>query len=340
MSSDPLISVIVPIYNGQDYLEKTLSTLSQQTFKDLEFICVDDGSSDSSGEIINRFATRDQRFVPVHTSNQGAFKARETGMKLARGTYIGFCDADDTPHPDMYEKMARRALDDNSDMTVCAFRRISSRGNVLSIEMQGFSSDTLPVSAQSGWLPTVNTSLWNKIISKDILCSRIHLDEPPRVMEDAMLLISLYPSMRSISFLEEPLYDYQAPEQSAMSSVRLSEIPDLIQSWRLLRQHVLNVNDGFAAIIDLAAFIHLRVSATTRMASSERRHAAREVDNALAESFPLLKGSPFMSLGYVWLHRQLLTTYLAYACYRLGLLDVALGAYEGLTRLTGIEIKW
>lgn len=339
-TSNPLISVILPVYNAQDHLNETLEALSGQTLRNIEFICVDDGSTDDSGRIIDHWAECDDRFVPVHTANQGVYKARETGMAFARGGYVGFCDADDSPLPTMYEEMALRAAQDDPGMVVCAFRRVSSSGETLSTEMRGFSAETLAVRPQSGWLPTINTSLWNKIIRRDVLDSHIRLENPPRVMEDAMLLVSLFPKTGSIAFVDEPLYCYRAPEQSAMSSVGADEVPHLIESWQLLRDHVLSDNPNFAPVVDLAAFIHLRISAPTRMSRNARRDTVPTIDAALREHFPLWRRSPFMSCAYVRQNRRLLTTYVAYLCYRARLLGAALWAYDRLTRLTGLEVKW
>lgn len=340
MACVPLISIIMPVYNAQDRLIDTLTALVGQSLESLEIICVDDGSTDNSGAIIDEYAARDHRIVPLHTPNQGAYKARETGINAACGRYVGFCDADDVPHPTMYESLGNRVLADNSEMGVCAFQRISSNGAILSTEMQGLSPSAIDVSSKDGWLVTINTSLWNKIVRKDVLEKRIRLANPPRVMEDAMLLISLYPYLSRISFVDEPLYSYSAPEQSAMSSVDLSEIPLLIESWKLLRKHVSQANQAFAPIVDLAAFIHLRISASIRMDGEKRKNAASVVDTALDESFPLWKSSPFMSPAYVYQHRRLLTTFIAHTCYRIRILDVALDAYDSLTKATGKEIKW
>lgn len=340
MHKQPLVSVVIPIYNAQDHLSKTLAALAGQTLNRIEFICIDDGSTDSSGSIIDFFAEKDKRFVPIHTSNRGAYRARESGIDRARGRYIGFCDADDQPLSTMYEKMALRALKDDASMVACAFCRISSEDKVLSTEMQSFSSETLEVSFQSGWLSAINTSLWNKLIKTDIVQERIHLSDPPRVMEDAVFLISLFPYLRTVAFIDEPLYNYRAPEHSAMSSVRSNEIPCLVKNWRLLRKHILGIDDKFSTIVDLAAFIHLRVSAITRMERTERKAARKEIDATLRMDFPLWQGSPFMSWSYVSQHRQLMMALIAYICYRIRLLDMALIVYNKLPRLIGIEIKW
>lgn len=340
MAHIPLISIIMPVYNAQNCLADTLAALVGQSLESIEIICVDDGSTDNSGAIIDEFAARDHRIVPIHTPNQGAYKARETGIDAARGRYIGFCDADDTPHPGMYESLGNRVLSDSSEMGVCAFQRISSSGTILSTEMQGLSPSAIDVTSKDGWLVTINTSLWNKIIRRDVLEKRIRLANPPRVMEDAMLLISLYPYLSRISFVDEPFYSYSAPEQSAMSSVDPSEIPLLVESWKLLRRHVSQAEQDYLPIVDLAAFIHLRISAPIRMDREKRKDATVVIGAALDESFPLWKSSPFMSMSYVHQHRRLLTTFIAHVCCRLHVLDVALDAYNALTKATGKEIKW
>lgn len=107
MNSTELISVIVPVYNVEAYLPKCLETICHQTYRNLEIILVDDGSTDSSGRICDEFAKKDQRTVVIHQLNQRQWAARNAGLRVATGEYIMFVDGDDYIHLDavrvMYE---------------------------------------------------------------------------------------------------------------------------------------------------------------------------------------------------------------------------------------------
>lgn len=99
----PLISVIMPIYNVENYLERSISSIRNQTYDNLEIILVDDGSTDRSGEICDVFARKDPRILVIHKPNGGSSSARNAGITMAKGDYIGFCDSDDYIEKDMYE---------------------------------------------------------------------------------------------------------------------------------------------------------------------------------------------------------------------------------------------
>ena len=99
------ISIIVPIYNAEKYLEQCLQSIKNQTLKDIEVICVDDGSTDSSPQIMDRFQNEDQRFKVIHKSNGGNGHSMNTGLAAATGEYIGCVEADDYIENNMFEKI-------------------------------------------------------------------------------------------------------------------------------------------------------------------------------------------------------------------------------------------
>ena len=100
----PKVSVIVPVYNVAEYVEGCLNSLMAQTEKDIEIICVDDGSTDSSGQIVDETARKDKRIKVIHQKNGGLSAARNTGLDQAIGEYVSFCDSDDYFHPEFFEK--------------------------------------------------------------------------------------------------------------------------------------------------------------------------------------------------------------------------------------------
>lgn len=99
------LSIVMPVYNTAEYLEKCIRSVLDQTYTNIELICVDDGSTDGSGDIVDRLASSDDRMVVIHQSNAGESAARNVGLKLATGDYWGFIDCDDWLEPDMYETL-------------------------------------------------------------------------------------------------------------------------------------------------------------------------------------------------------------------------------------------
>lgn len=125
-----LISIIVPAYNIENYIECCLDSLLQQEHKRLEIIVVDDGSRDSTGQIIDRYAAMDQRVVPVHKENGGVFSARLSGVEKASGTYIGFVDGDDYVEPLMFRKLLENAIKYNADISHCGYKMVFPSGRI------------------------------------------------------------------------------------------------------------------------------------------------------------------------------------------------------------------
>lgn len=112
----PELSIIVPIYNGEEYLEKCIDSILTQSYKDFELILVDDGSTDSSLSVCNQYAEADSRVVVYHKENGGLVAARKSGLSLAKGEYIGFVDCDDYIDDDMYENLMFVAEKDGADI--------------------------------------------------------------------------------------------------------------------------------------------------------------------------------------------------------------------------------
>ena len=112
------VSVIIPVYNTEPYLEKCISSVVNQTLKDIEIIIIDDGSSDGSPDICKRYLN-DTRVIYYRKENEGLAAARADGMERASGEFIGFIDSDDWAEPDMFEKMYNAAVDTGSDIVYC-----------------------------------------------------------------------------------------------------------------------------------------------------------------------------------------------------------------------------
>ena len=130
MSNSPLVSVIIPVYNVEKYLEKCLDSIVNQTLKDIEIICVNDGSTDNSLNILEKYQQKDDRIKIITQENQGAGVARNQGLKVAKGKYLSILDSDDFFDLDMLELMYGKALETDADVTICrADRYNNSTGN-------------------------------------------------------------------------------------------------------------------------------------------------------------------------------------------------------------------
>lgn len=127
---EPLISVIVPVYNVEKYLKKCIHSIINQTLKDIEIILVDDGSTDNSPKILDDYEKKDKRVKVIHKENGGQGSARNAGLDISRGKYIGFVDSDDWIDLNMYEELYKDIVKNNSDISVCS-RKIFDENNNL-----------------------------------------------------------------------------------------------------------------------------------------------------------------------------------------------------------------
>ncbi len=126
--NNPLLSVIVPLYNKEKYLKETLDSLISQSFTDSEIIIINDGSSDNSLDIAQEYANKCDRIVLLTHENQGASFTRNKGIETAKGKYVIMMDADDTVEVDMHKIMMSQAISHNSDLVVCNFKTVSKKG--------------------------------------------------------------------------------------------------------------------------------------------------------------------------------------------------------------------
>lgn len=126
MKERPLVSVIVPVYNVEKYLKNCLDSLKAQTYSNLEFILIDDGSQDASSQIADQYAKEDSRFTVIHQANSGLSQARNHGIELAKGEYLTFVDSDDTVTPDYVEFMYEllEAHDFQAKLALCSLNNV------------------------------------------------------------------------------------------------------------------------------------------------------------------------------------------------------------------------
>lgn len=125
------ISIIVPVYNVEKYVEKCIESIMSQSYRNLEIIIVNDGSTDRSGEICGCYAKKDDRIIMVHQENQGLSMARNKGIDIATGEYIGFIDSDDWIAVDMYSTLYSNAVEHGADISICNFNCVNKDGDLV-----------------------------------------------------------------------------------------------------------------------------------------------------------------------------------------------------------------
>ena len=122
-----LISIIVPVYNISECIEGCIKSILNQSYSNIEIILVDDGSTDGSGSICDKYKEIDSRVVVLHKENGGLSDARNKGLEIAKGDYIGFVDGDDVIHKDMYNTLLRQLLLYDADISICRFQKFTDK---------------------------------------------------------------------------------------------------------------------------------------------------------------------------------------------------------------------
>lgn len=216
------ISIVVPVYNVEKYLDNCIESILNQTFKDFELILVDDGSTDKSGEICDKYNVKDDRIKVIHKSNGGVSSARNAGLDIACGKYIGFVDSDDIIHPRMYEILYDLIQVYKSDISCCNFKNIYSEVNeeyediniTEVIEMNNIQA----VSNLYG--KNINVRLvvaWNKLYIRELFDDIRY--ELGKIHEDEFIAHKLLYKCKKIVYTNDELYYYLQREGSIMSQI-------------------------------------------------------------------------------------------------------------------------
>ncbi len=215
--SEPLVSVVIPVYNGEKYLDRCIDSVLDQTYKNLEIILVDDGSVDSSPELCDLWCTKDNRISVIHKENTGAGLSRNTGMDCAKGEYVAFVDCDDYIDPTTLEKCICRATEDNSDVVLFGTCNVSADGKLSNKTLNPSKLKFVGDEVLSVLLPGLfsyqmgyGIGLPTKIFRLDtIRKSKVRIpSEREVVSEDAFFILQLFASVSTVSLINENLYFY------------------------------------------------------------------------------------------------------------------------------------
>ena len=217
----PVVSVIVPVYNAQKSLARCIDSILNQTFKDFELILLDDGSTDTSGEICDRYAEIDERVRVIHKENSGVSDTRNRGLDIAEGKYLQFLDSDDWITPEATGLFVRTVEENQCDMVIADFyrvigERVSQKG---AIEEDGlmdqvtFAENMLQKPADFYY-----GVLWNKLYKREIVESyRLRMDSSVSWCEDFMFNLEYVRHIRSVYALKVPVYYYVKTKGSLVS---------------------------------------------------------------------------------------------------------------------------
>lgn len=226
--SAPKVSVCVPVYNASNYLSDCLDSLVNQSLMDIEIICVDDGSTDNSLEVLQEYAQKHCNIKVVHQNNQGLGGARDTGLKYATGDFIGFLDADDIADTKMYETLYQLAIENHSEVAFCNLRFFPTQNTNKKLWFNPYKGRI------TGNFLHRNTQPWNKIFSRKLI-ERIGMGFEKN---DSICLLWMVMANGMIS-TDKTLYNYRVGHSSMSTNYKLESFIDteemLIKHRAILR---------------------------------------------------------------------------------------------------------
>lgn len=228
----PKISIVVPVYNVEKYLDRCLCSIVAQTYVNLEIILVDDGSKDDSSRICDLWSLKDKRVKVIHKSNGGLAEARNVGIEYSTGDYILFIDSDDYICANMCSNLYEKINYTQADIAVCNFywEYPTHREKSYMLQDDGFSvsRDYALEEYFLHWsIPMVVA--WNKLFRRELFFTKEMIRYPVgRLHEDEYTIYRLFYAARKIVFLKEPLYYYVQREDSIMYNLGGRNVHDLI----------------------------------------------------------------------------------------------------------------
>lgn len=249
-----MISVIVPVYKVEKYLRKCVESIQAQTYRDLEIILVDDGSPDECPALCDEFAIGDARIKVVHKANGGQASARNEGLKIANGEYIGFVDSDDYIQPNMFEVLYELMNRNNTALAICGCRTVDEDGTT--IVSTGNSTTPIILERKALWIEVfgnLNNAVWNKLFKAELL-KGIMFPEGIIHGEDLLFNLEYLKRCRNAVMVTDSLYSYLKREGSVTKQAFSPKKMYEIISKDMARDIVLTEMPSLAKVAELFSF--------------------------------------------------------------------------------------
>ncbi len=239
------ISVIIPVYNVENYLRRGLDSVINQTYSNLEIIIIDDGSKDNSSKICDEYSLKDKRIKVVHKQNEGVSKARNAGLQIATGDFVTFMDPDDVIHERMYELLYKEITEKKTDLVMCGFKHIFEKDNVekrvvennlTKLEKESIYPYLLKIGTteKDGNIHTENVMgcVWRVLFSRDIIADVTFPDL--KLSEDLVFMMDVFNKNPKVAVVNEPLYGYFQRATSAMHNFNEDKIKEKMKSFEMV----------------------------------------------------------------------------------------------------------
>ena len=266
------ISIVIPVYNLENCIKSSLDSVFAQTYKNIEVIAVDDGSTDLTPAVLDAYALKETRLKVIHKLNEGVSKARLTGIKAASGEFIGFVDGDDKIDPDMYERLVKNALGYGADISHCGYRRLNPDGTVSYYYNTG---DVIVQNNEQGLYDLlegarIEPSLCNKVFRASLFLNvtdNPEMDFSLKNNEDLLMNYFLFKSSEKSVFEDFCPYQYIVRSNSASKgAVSVNKLSDPIKAAKIIYDNsknnpaLLSISARLYAVKLIAAATHKKTA--------------------------------------------------------------------------------
>lgn len=225
------VSVVIPVYNVEEYLSACLDSVLNQTYRDIEIVCVDDGSSDGSLEILKKYEKLDNRIIVISQPNKGVSSARNVALDCLSGKYVVFCDSDDTFEPDLIEKSVCEIKKNDDDIVIFGMNIIKNnikkvRHDIKILEENSFYSDDLEV------IMSLSHNVCNKMFKTEFLKKHsIKFIENIKTIEDGIFCVMCVLNKAKIRLLPFALYNYVVDRENSATNNKQNVVKNDIQAF-------------------------------------------------------------------------------------------------------------
>ena len=291
------VSVIVPVYNVEKFIDKCLNSLVKQSLKEIEIIVVNDGTKDNSQKIIDKYVKKyPDKIKSYIKENGGQGSARNYGLEKANGEYIGYVDSDDFVEKDMYKKLYNKAKENNYDIVVCGNYNVSE-------DYQNKNIDTF-INNYNTDLENIffgKMAVWNKIYKRDILIKN-KLEFKEKVWyEDLAFTLKAIMNSNTFAFIDEPLYDYLIREGSTMNNSNVQRNLEILDAFNDILSYIQhNKKEEYFSKIEFLAIDHIYISAIVRVLKAEaddkvKRETINKLLDYMNKKFPNYKNNKYIN---------------------------------------------
>ena len=282
--NEAVISVIIPVYKVERYLDRCVESVLRQSYSHLEILLVDDGSPDRCGRMCDQWAEKDPRVRVIHKENGGLSSARNVGLDAATGKYIAFVDSDDYIAPDMFRLLHKALVEHHADMSICNFYFVDEAGSILEEDHQdtpitaGVFSGMETIKRITGNKHWYYNPAWNKLY-KSVLFSDIRYPEDVTCAEDAFVVHWLLGLCTSVVCIDDRCYYYTQREESITHRRTQKEVLCDAESYldRAIYCYDHGLNDEAARFYWWAAMILSEVCAEKNKDSSLRIRLVKDI---------------------------------------------------------------